>query len=104
MLDVELIIRHSFLPVASNDNDDLLAPASPADELRTIRMVKQLVYEENRKTGYLLSKPSERRFLDEILDAERYLVLRFFTANASKTALSKLRRHILDSYLSPQLT
>ncbi|MFN9109941.1 MAG: hypothetical protein ACK5XN_07710 [Bacteroidota bacterium] len=101
MLDVDVLLRHSFLAVASNDNEDLLAPESPAKELSTIRMIKQLVYEENRKTGILLNDASERRFLDEILDAERYLVLRFFTSNVPKSTLNRLKRHILDRYLSP---
>ncbi|MCE2926439.1 MAG: hypothetical protein LW823_02165 [Rickettsiales bacterium] len=102
MLHIGCISNLAYLAVASNDNDDLLAPASPADELYLIKHVKALVREENSMTGELLSSQEERRFFQEILDAERYLTLRYFTINAPKKLINQLKRRILDTYLCPE--
>ncbi len=102
MLNIGCSQNIAFLAVASNDNDDLLAPECPETELHLIKLVKALVRRENAETGLLLSSQEERKFFDEILDAERYLTLRYFTRNVPKEILGKLRRRILDTYLSPQ--
>lgn len=91
-----------FLPVASNDNDDLLALASPSSDLAIIRRLKCSMYEENMHTGILLRSRKERRFLQEIIDAERYIILRYYTSGAPETSLRKLKRYILDTYLFPR--
>ena len=101
MLHIGCFSDITYLAVASNDNDDLLAPSSPAQELYLIKLVKALVREENAITGELLRSQEERRFFQEILDAERYLTLRYFTFNTPKDVVNKLKRHILDTYLSP---
>src|SRR5688572_4881437 len=91
-----------FLPVASNDNDDLLALTSPAYELSLIRELKRSIREENAVSGILLQSPRERKFFQEITDAERYILLRYFTCNVPETLLRQLRRHIMNTYLFPR--
>ncbi len=91
-----------FLPVASNDNDDLLALSTPFYDLSLIREVKQQLLMENMFTGVLLSSRKERRFFQEILDAERYIVMRYFTAIVREEAINALKRHIVSSYLCPK--
>jgi hypothetical protein len=93
----------TFLPVASNDNDDLLALAIPSADLAFIRDIKLEMRNENALSGLLLSSRKERRFFQEVVDAERYIIMRYFTRNASEDALRKLKRHILDNYLFPRL-
>ena len=90
-----------FLPVASNDNDDLLAFASPSVDLAFIREIKHDLREENAATGVLLSSRKQRRFFQEVMDAERYILLRYFTFGASDEA-RRLKRRILDRYLAPR--
>ncbi|MFW0777011.1 MAG: hypothetical protein ACN2B6_04755 [Rickettsiales bacterium] len=92
----------TFLPVASNDNDDLLALLSPSLDLHLIQEMKKILREENSETGMLLRSRKERKFFQEVLDAERYILLRYFTLNAPEKMLRTLKRHILDSYLSPK--
>lgn len=91
-----------FLPVASNDNDDLLALNSPSNDLLLVREIKQQVLAENRETGILLSSRRERRFFQELLDAERYIVMRYFTSSASEDVIRALKHHIVSSYLCPK--
>lgn len=91
-----------FLPVASNDNDDLLALPFPAFDLATIRDIKQQLRDENACTGLLLTSRKERRFFQEVVDAERYILLRYFSHNTPEDAVRKLKRHILDNYLFPR--
>jgi hypothetical protein len=95
-------LNFNFLPVASNDNDDLLALAFPSFDLALVRDIKYALKEENTKSGVLLSSRKERRFFQEVLDAERYILLRYFTNGASEAVLHKLKRRILDSYLFPR--
>ena len=92
----------TFLPVASNDNDDLLSLPFPAFELSIIREIKRELYRDNEQTGVLLSSRKERRFFQEVSDAERYIVLRYFTQNAPEHVLRSLKRHILNNYLFPR--
>ena len=92
----------TFLPVASNDNDDLLSLSFPAFELAVIREIKRDLCRENAETGVLLSSRKERRFFQEVSDAERYIVLRYFTHNTPEHVLSELKRHILNAYLFPR--
>ena len=89
-------------PVASNDNDDLLALPSPSFDLHFLRELKRVLREENSQSGMLLRSRRERRFFQEIADAERYILLRYFTVNTPEKILRTLRRHILDTYLSPK--
>lgn len=92
----------TFLPVASNDNDDLLSLTFPSAELIVIRKIKDMLMQENTKSGILLSSRTERGFFQEVIDAERYIILRYFTLNAPEATLRKLKRHILDNYLLPK--
>jgi hypothetical protein len=91
-----------FLPVASNDNDDLLSLPFPEFELSVIREIKRDLCRENAHSGILLKSRKERRFFQEVSDAERYIVLRYFTQNAPEQLLRNLKRHILNSYLFPR--
>ena len=91
-----------FLPVASNDNDDLLALPHPSCDLELIRSIKQALKHENTLSGVLLKSRKERRFFQEVLDAERYILLRYFTAGAPEETVRNLKRRILDSYLFPK--
>lgn len=92
-----------FLPVASNDNDDLLSFAIPSIDLSLIRDIKRELREENAETGILLNSPKARHFFQEVLDAERYILLRYFTAHAPETTIRQLKRQILDRYLFPKM-
>lgn len=96
---------HHFpvLPVASNDNDDLLALSIPSFDLAFIRAIKRDMREENAETGILLRSRKERRFFQEVTDAERYIILRYFTMDTPEITLRRLKRHILDNYLFPRL-
>jgi hypothetical protein len=91
-----------FLPVASNDNDDLLALNSPCYDLSLIRKIKWQLLTENMETGMLLASRKERRFFQEILDAERYIVMRYFTKGAPEEAIRALKYYIISSYLCPK--
>lgn len=91
-----------FLPVASNDNDDLLALNTPHYDLSLVREIKQQLLMENMFTGMLLSSRKERRFFQEILDAERYIVMRYFTASAKEEVIRALKYYIVTSYLCPK--
>lgn len=93
----------TFLPAASNDNEDLLALATPSFDLDLIRRIKRSLREENAENGMLLSSRKERRFFQEVSDAERYIVLRYFTPNAPKQLVKELKRYILNTYLSPKV-
>ncbi len=93
----------TFLPVASNDNDDLLALAIPAFDLAFIRDIKNDMRTENSYSGILLRSRKERRFFQEVVDAEKYILLRYFTMNTPELTLRKLKRHILDNYLFPRM-
>lgn len=93
----------TFLPVASNDNDDLLALAIPSFDLAFIRDIKYELRLENAQSGILLRSRKERRFFQEVVDAERYILLRYFTVNVPELTLRRLKRHILDQYLFPRL-
>jgi hypothetical protein len=95
-------LNFNFLPVASNDNDDLLALSFPSFDLALVRDIKYALKAENTKSGVLLSSRKERRFFQEVLDAERYIMLRYFTIGAPDEVLRKLKRRILDSYLFPR--
>jgi hypothetical protein len=95
-------INFTFLPVASNDNDDLLALPFPSFDLALIRELKYELRKENAQTGILLCSRKERRFFQEINDAERYILLRYFTFNVPEILLRRLKRHILDNYLFPK--
>lgn len=95
-------LNFTFLPVASNDNDDLLALPFPAFELAVIREIKKELWRENSETGMLLSCRKERRFFQEVSDAERYIILRYFTHNTPEQVLRHLKRHILNNYLFPR--
>jgi hypothetical protein len=50
----------------------------------------------------LLKSARERRFFQEVLDAERYIMLRYFTKSTPEATLRALKRHILDRYLCPK--
>jgi len=102
MQDIGRCLNFTFLPVASNDNDDLLALPFPSFDLHTIRELKNLLREDNSETGLLLSSRKERRFFQEIIDAERYIILRYFTHNVPEFILRRLKRRILDNYLAPK--
>ncbi len=91
----------TFLPVASNDNEDLLSLPFPAFELSVIQEIKQSMRVENAETGILLRSRRERLFFQEVVDAERYILLRYFTFSVPEDALRRLKRYILDNYLSP---
>jgi hypothetical protein len=91
----------TFLPVASNDNEDLLALPFPAFELTVIQEIKKSMRIENAQSGILLRSRRERLFFQEVVDAERYILLRYFTLCAPEKTLRSLKRYILDHYLSP---
>ena len=91
-----------FLPVASNDNDDLLDLSDPADELYLLRALKSILQKENSETGMLLRSRKERFFFQEILDAERYILLKYFTITPQESLIRNLKRHIMDTYLFPK--
>lgn len=93
----------TFLPAASNDNDDLLALSVPSYDLAFIRDIKRHLRQENAQSGILLSSRKERRFFQEVVDAERYIMLRYFTLNAPESVLRSLKRHILDHYFFPRM-
>ncbi|NBX04129.1 MAG: hypothetical protein EBR02_08770 [Alphaproteobacteria bacterium] len=95
-------LNFTFLPVASNDNDDLLSLPFPSLELSIIREIKRELCRENETTGILLSSRKERRFFQEVSDAERYIVLRYFTHGACEDMLRDLKRHIINAYLFPR--
>lgn len=95
-------LNFTFLPVASNDNEDLLALPFPALDLALIRAIKRELHEENKETGILLCSRKKRRFFQEVIDAERYILLRYFTVNTPEMILRHLKRHILDRYLFPK--
>lgn len=92
-----------FLPVASNDNDDLLAIDTPEKNLNFIRSLKDEMREENAQDGLLLRSRKKRKFFQEILDAEYYILLRYFSAQPDAQMLRRLKRHILDHYLFPRM-
>jgi hypothetical protein len=92
-----------FLAVASNDNDDLLAFSVPSHDLSLIRDIKNALREENAITGMLLRSPKERHFFQEVVDAERYILLRYFSAYCNESTLRHLKREILDRYLFPKM-
>lgn len=92
-----------FLPVASNDNDDLLAIASPDANLSIIRSLKNEMREENAQNGLLLRSRKKRKFFQEVIDAEYYILLRYFSARPDRKMLSRMSRYILDEYLFPKL-
>jgi hypothetical protein len=100
---VECCHNLTFLPVASNDNDDLLALSIPSIDLAFIRDLKREMRLENELTGILLRSRKERRFFQEVIDAERYILLRYFSINTPEITLRRLKRHILDNYLFPRL-
>lgn len=91
-----------FLPVASNDNDDLLSLSAPANELCLLRALKYILRQENLQTGMLLRSRKERFFFQEIIDAERYILLKYFTISPPDNVLRQLKRHIMDTYLFPR--
>jgi hypothetical protein len=91
-----------FLPVASNDNDDLLSFALPHHDLALIQEIKDDLRYENALTGMLLRSRKERKFFQECVDAERYILLRYFTFDTPELTLRKLKRYILDTYLMPK--
>ena len=95
-------LNFNFLPVASNDNDDLLSFAFPSFDLSVIRGIKLDMKAENAETGFLLQSRKERRFFQEVIDAERYIVLRYFTNSVSEDMIRDLKRYILNTYLFPK--
>jgi hypothetical protein len=95
-------LNFTFLPVASNDNEDLLLLPCPSLDLALIRTIKRELHEENNQTGILLSSRKKRRFFQEVADAEHYILLRYFTFNAPEIILRHLKRRILDQYLFPK--
>jgi hypothetical protein len=100
---VDRLHSFDFLPVASNDNDDLLAIAAPESNLDFIRSLKHEMREENALDGLLLRSRKKRKFFQEILDAEYYILLRYFSATPNRPVMQKLKRHILDHYLFPKI-
>lgn len=100
---VDLFHEFDFLPMASNDNDDLLAIDTPESNLSIIRSLKNEMREENALNGLLLRSRRKRKFFQEIQDAEVYILLRYFTAKPDYRLLRKLKRHILDHYLFPRV-
>ena len=91
-----------YLPIASNDNEDLLSFAFPAGDLAFIRDLKDDMRLQNSETGMLLHSRKERRFFQEVLDAERYIMLRYFTYGVPEDMIRRLKRYILDHYLFPK--
>lgn len=102
MQDVGRCLNFTFLPVASNDNDDLLSFAFPSVDLAFIREIKNDMRELNAETGVLLCSRKERKFFQEVTDAERYILLRYFSLNTPEIILRRLKRRILDKYLVPK--
>lgn len=92
-----------FLPVASNDNDDLLSFAFPSLDLSIIQRIKGEMREVNATTGVLLTSRKERKFFQEVVDAERYITLRYFSNDTPESTLRRLKRRILDNYLFPKI-
>lgn len=103
MQDVDHFYGFDFLPIASNDNDDLLAIATPEQNLTFIRYLKHEMLEENAQDGLLLRSRRKRRCFQEILDAEDYILLRYFSRQPDMALLRRLKRHILDHYLFPRM-
>lgn len=95
-------LNFHFLPAASNDNEDLLSLPFPAFDLALIREIKRQLHFANRESGVLLNSRRERRFFQEVVDAERYILLRYFSFNTPELTLRKLKRHILDNYMFPK--
>ena len=91
-----------FLLVASNDNDDLLATASPEEYLNVLRSLIDEMLATHRDTGILLRSRRRRRTFQQLLDAQRYVLLRYFSAKPDMVMLGKLRRYLLDRYLMPR--
>lgn len=92
----------NFLPVASNDNDDLLSFSIPSVDLTFVQSLKYELQLENAATGILLHSKKSRKFFEEVVAAERYIMLRYFSCNPSQEAIRRLKRHILDTYLVPK--
>ena len=99
---VERCLDFTFLPVGSNDNDDLLSFCVPSFDLSIIQEIKSELRAENALNGMLLCSRKERRFFEEVTAAERYILLRYFTQNAPELSLRRLKRSILDKYLFPK--
>ena len=99
---VDHFLGFDFLPVASNDNDDLLDICSPNVNLSHIRSVKKEMRDENARSGTLLRSRKRRKFFQEITDAEYYITLKYFSPRADQRVMHKLRRYILDHYLFPK--
>jgi len=102
MLYVGHRLNVSFLAQASNDNDDLLDFATPAADLALIREIKDELRLENMDNGQLLCSRKNRRYFEEVVAAERYIVLKYFTHGTPEATLRHLKRHILDQYLFPR--
>ncbi|MDX1974422.1 MAG: hypothetical protein SFT92_01975 [Rickettsiales bacterium] len=102
MQNLAQFLNFFFLPVASNDNEDLLALRSPSCDLALIRELRDELLAQNALNGILLRSRKERRFFQEISDAERYILLRYFTPNAPQQVIEELKRHILNNYLIPR--
>ena len=99
---VEQCVNFIFLPVASNDNDDLLSFAVPSFDLSIIREIKRELRDENAQSGMLLCSRKNRKFFQEVVDAERYILLRYFTNSTPEETIRRLKRYILDKYLFPK--
>lgn len=91
-----------YLPVASNDNDDLLDFPFPAVDLAFVRELKKDLRLQNAESGILLQSRKERLFFQEVVDAERYLLMRYFMSNVPEDSIRELKRYILDHYLFPK--
>ena len=102
MLHVERCLDFTFLPAASNDNEDLLSFLIPSFDLAMIRDIKYSLREENSETGMLLFSRKHRKFFQEVVDAERYIVMRYFSTKPIESELRRLKRYILDNYLFPK--
>ena len=101
MQDVGLHHNVIYLPVASNDNEDLLAFTFPLIDLAFVRELKNDLKLENAETGILLQSRKQRRFFQEVIDAERYILMRYFSRTPEDTVRA-LKRYILDHYLFPK--
>jgi hypothetical protein len=95
-------LSFTFLPVASNDNEDLLSFSIPSADLSFVQSIKHELQLENAVTGMLLHSKKSRKFFQEVVDAERYIMMRYFSANPCEQAIRELKRHILDEYLFPK--
>ena len=102
MLYLGCCLNVAFLAAASNDNEDLLDFATPAANLSLIREIKSELREDNARTGVLLRSRKNRRYFEEVVDAERYLLLRYFSCHTPQALLDRLKRRILDRYLFPR--